>query len=203
MPQVNPYPFKSYEWYKWTHLEAAEMHDVFTDWARDRFYDIATVLEVGCGLYRRYSDFFVDRGIRYIGLDNDPEIIAARINGSRRYLEDFICTDFTEPDVSIPQADLVFSRAVIDHVVDPDTFLRNAIKFARKYVYIMTYRPPTDSVEHKIEKGNDGYYYNDLSIARLLDVLENERVKIFRLNEVNTGRVAPEIETELHIEVEL
>lgn len=210
--QVNPYPFKSAEWYRWTHEEAQAMHEVFLAWVEPRLSEIKSVRELGCGSHRFYSRWFTRKGISYCGVEHDSNVCAGRepFIGPLESVccedaETGICNYVASMGIGPPPfADLVFSRATIDHVSDPDEFLRRAVAKARKYVYIMTYRPPlVNTGDHKIEKGGDGYCYNDLSIERLHQVIDEFPVKARQLKSIPTGRPKPEIQTELHIIVEV
>jgi len=201
--QVNPYQFKSKQWYHWTHEEAKAMHDVFIRWVEPRLKDIRSVAEVGCGLHRFYADWFCSRGLSYCGIDHDTEVCDKRGKGMRM-LESVCCCDWLVAEHGRISPDLVFSRATIDHVSDPDEFLRRAIVKANRFVYLMTYRPYDATLsEHHIEKGPYGYYYNDLSPRRIAAVIEEFHPKRYEVHRILTGRPEPEIQTELHIEVEV
>jgi len=201
--QVNPYPFMSEEWYRWTHEESQAMHDVFLRWVEPRVAQIHSVAEIGCGIHRFYADWFCGRHIRYCGLDRD-EMVCNQREKHMLPLESLHCIDWPVAEYGRIYPDLVFSRATIDHVSDPDEFLRRAIGSARRYVYLMTYRPyDADLKAHVIEKGADGYYYNDLSPSRIAAVIEEFQPQRYEVRCQPTGRAEPEIQTEIHIEIEV
>jgi len=203
--QDNPYPFKSREWYKWTHEEAQAMHGIFLTWVASKASHIQSVVEIGCGLHDFYEGRFLEMGATYIGIDHDRQVVIQRLKGARSWRSGFIHVDMMDETlIELPKADLVFSRATIDHVSDPDRFMRLAIEAAERYVYIMTYRPPLlDEDQHRIEHGTDGYCYNDLSMRRIEEVIGEFETKSHQLHVMNTGRPEPEIQTEMHIEIEV
>lgn len=207
---VNPYPFKTADWYAWTHDEASAMHDVFRQWLAPRMSEIETVAEVGCGLHPNYARLLKDK--QYLGIDHDQAVVQARqADPDKPEWHRYVCADFCElpynqfitSDVW-PRPDLLFSRAVIDHVRDPDEFLRNACRFARNWIYVMTYRPYDEQLtDHQITKGPDGYWYNDLAPDRIRQVLAEFHPRHAEVRSQPTGRHAPQFETEIHIIVEL
>jgi len=199
MPNVNPHAFKSPEWYEWIHNEAEVPHQVFIDWLRPRMADIHSVMEIGCGKHWFYDDFFGDK--IYFGVDHDPKVIQHCLHRGRPH-HGWFCTDFQHAEFT-ERADLIFSRATIDHVADPDGFLRKAVEQARKYAYIMTYRGYFPALPaHRQEHSEvDGYWYTDLSNFRLQALLSGLGVK-YDLKRVPTGRAEGEIQEELHIVVE-
>jgi hypothetical protein len=205
MPQVNPHKFKSREWYKWTHREAEAMHDVFVDWLTPKLAHIQSLMEVGCGLHDFYENLCVANSIKYIGVDHDLEVIRQRhVETTQRK---FICADFCNwplPGLQRPgiRSDLVFSRAVIDHVSSPDSFISQALLLANKYVYIMTYRPCLLEAEAHAITGPDadGYFFNNLSMPQLERLLKDYKHELRR---VPTGRAKDEIQEELHIVIEV
>lgn len=204
--QENPYPFKSKEWYKWTHEEAEKMHGIFLAWVASKANRIHSVLEIGCGLHDFYEKQFLEMGCTYLGLDHDGKVMDKRRLNQHSWRSGFIHRDImSKAPVEPEKADLVFSRATIDHVSDPDLFVRQCIQAAHRYVYIMTYRPPLpiDKLEHRVEEGSDGYYYNDLAINQLHAVIDEFSVMTRTLEIVRTGRPEPEIQTELHIILEV
>ena len=139
---------------------------------------------------------------QYVGLDESLEVCqycASHYNyDPKKPCHQWAC-DSLERASYESIFDLVFSHNVIDHSPDPDLFIRMSIESATKYVYIMSYRgwfPNID--EHKIEKGGDGYFYNDISVnqvRRLLDSLGYD----YELKRVPTNMPELEIQNELHI----
>ena len=192
--RVNPHKFLSHEWYEWMHNNKKQIHDDFVLWTHDKA--ISSILQVGCGKHDFYHRVFSSQ--HYIGLDISPDVISHCL----KYVDPNMCHAWECGDIltSGPwETDLVFSHNVIDHSPDPDLFIRMSIESAAKYAYIMSYRgwfPNID--EHKIEKGSDGYFYNDISVnqvRRLLDSLGYA----YELKRVPTNMPKIEIQNELHI----
>lgn len=197
--QKNPHEFLSPEWYKWTHECLAMIHEGFLAWTKTIEFD--SVLEVGCGKHDWYVERFV--GKRYCGMDNSEDVFNHRCCSGHNYypLHSSIWGSIEasdEYDIQTP-FDLVFSHATIDHSPRPDEFIRQCIKAARKYVYIMSYRGYfSDIDEHKIEKGEDGYYYVDVSIKQVERLLKEMDCN-FTILQVPNGLGPLEIQYETHI----
>jgi len=196
----NPHKFLSAEWYEWTHNNVLQIHDGFMAWTKDKM--IGSVLEVGCGKYRYYHQMF--GGIDYIGMDKSEDAIDYCeknyfVTGKPHF---WMTGDVLELEPM--EIDLVFSHAVIDHSPDPELFIRKCIESANKYVYIMAYRGFFQDInEHKIERSEDGFYYVDLSVKRieqlLTGLLLDKKIIDWLLKRVPTGLPEGEIQDELHI----
>jgi len=190
----NPHKFMSPKWYEWTHKEAQSCHDVFMDWTRDKVFE--KVMEVGCGKCAFYAGFFNET--RYVGLDKDLDVVAYR--NDRHIPHITYCGDVLTWRGDT--ADLVFSRAVIDHMEDPDAFVRACLELSTRYVYIMNYRGYFADIEqHRGEHRANGFWYTDISVRQIEHLLSLMPVK-YDVNCICTGRKAPEIKQETHIIIE-
>jgi hypothetical protein len=198
---MNPHPFLSLEWYRWTHEEAQACHNVFLEWLRPRLGEIETVIEVGCGMHDFYPRLFADKD--YIGLDNNVEVAAYKatqpVLGSGRHC--YVTADIMA-ELDIGPADLVFSRAVIDHTDHPHWFLENCINASRRWVYVMNYRGYFAELDdHRWQRGADGIFYGDISVKAIDAQLAGLPVE-YQIRCVETGRLTGHIQQETHIVVE-
>lgn len=197
----NPHPFKSFEWYQWTHEEAKVCHDYFMNWRRTK-YQIYDALEIGCGMYGKYARYFNDGVTIYTGMDNDSVVIDECAKRHATTKAKWLCANVMDSQ-PVTEYDLVFSRSVIDHVPNINAFIEKCIELSNRYVYIMSYRGYFASIKtHKQEQGADGTYYNDISLMELFDFLKQLRVPHL-LHCVPTGRPKDQIQHELHIEIAL
>ena len=199
----NPYPFHSPEWYAATFqcLEQCHLKN-FAEIAKRWWNRIDSVLEVGCGTHNFYPTAFMEK--KYTGCDIDPAVIAycqehyaAQLRNHQwkaRTLHSF-------PDESY---DLILANSVIDHAEDPDQFINDCIRVAKRFAYIVSYRGYfIGLVDHKQEKGGDGFFYNDISAPRIGELLENRSdVLRFDILPVPTGRPGVEIQFETVIKIE-
>lgn len=133
-----------------------------------------TALEVGCGTGYfpiKHKNLFHE----YTGFD----IGTPAINFCKKKSEfEFIEGDFIKMDLN-RKFDLVFTQSVIDHVYDPDSFLKQIVKHTKKYALVCAYRgffPDYD--EHKMEYFNrGGFYHNELSVKKLKETLLSTGLK--------------------------
>lgn len=195
---MNPHPFHSLAWYKWTHEEAQVCHDVFVEWLRPRMAEIETVIEIGCGMHDYYPKLFIEKD--YIGLDSDVAVAAYKatqaVPGPGRHC--YVTADVMG-ELDIGPADLVFSRAVIDHVEQPNAFLLQCLDLSRRWVYLMNYRGYFgDLRHHRKERGADGIWYVDVAVPCLEVTLAGLSVE-YQIRCVETGRPPGQIQQEMHV----
>lgn len=157
------------KWYEDIHNSNHLLHDNFKKYLQEK-NDIQTVLEVGCGagVYPiKNRNLFSN--MTYTGIDFSE----AAISYCKKHSDfEFICGDFIKMNITM-QYDLVFSHAVVDHVYDIDTFIRNIVTATKKYAYINSYRGYFPTLQkHKTNWfENEGIYYNDLSIPQIKNTL--------------------------------
>lgn len=208
---VNPHKFMTPEWYEWTHNCQAAAHNSFSEWAKERWEHINSVLEVGCGKYSYYARFFA--GKIYTGMDCSQDVIKYRqlnpidldlqLNPVDNSAHKYLCADFTTHSIN-RKFDLVFCHSVIDHARDVDCFLRDCVRASKRWIFIMSYRGWfPDLQRHKQERGPDGFYYNDVSPIEVRGVLETMQCKSIRLFATPTNRPAEETQNELTIIAEV
>lgn len=161
-------------WYDWMFHYRLRVHRAFIAWlaaeeaSHGRF---ASVLEVGCGRGVFYPHFFADRA--YTGLEysrrNVDWLIANREWPSHAYHQGDIARWKGEE-----KHDLVFSSGTIDNVQDMDAFLEGMVRGARKAIYLTAYRGWfPELTEHRVSySAETGAFYNDISPARVRQVLE-------------------------------
>jgi len=191
----NPHKFMSPKWYEWTHKEAQSCHDVFMQWVVNNCQSLDRVIEVGCGKHAFYADYFIDT--IYAGLDIDKDVFAYRNDNCPKVT---YCGDVLTWREET--AELVFSRSVIDHMEDPDAFIRSCLELSTRYVYIMNYRGYFADIEqHRGEHRANGFWYTDISVRQIEHLLSLMPVK-YDVNCICTGRKAPEIKQETHIIIE-
>lgn len=129
-----------------------------------------TTLEIGCGTGYfpiKHKNLFQ----KYTAMDiGKPAIDFCRKNSEFEFLEgDFIKTDLNR------KFDLVFTQSVIDHVYDPNEFLKQIVKHTKKHALICAYRGYFPEYEdHKMEYFNrGGFYHNELSVKKIKETLLN------------------------------
>jgi len=157
------------KWYEEIHSSNYLLHENFKKYLQEK-NGIQTVLEVGCGagVYPiKNKNLFSN--MKYTGIDFSDAAVSYCKNHSDFQ---FICGDFIKMNI-ITQYDLVFSHAVVDHVYDIDTFIRNIVAATKKYAYINSYRGYFLTLQkHKMNWfENEGIYYNDLSIPQIKSTL--------------------------------
>ena len=209
MNNANPHEFMSRNWYRWTHDQHAEIHQIFCAWVSHRLHEIETVLEIGCGKHDFYHHCFADQ--EYLGIDVCRDAVNyCRLKHEPIAKHLWITGDFLIFDFQHLRFDLIFSHAVIDHSPDPTAFVKKTVELATYYVYHKTYRGYFDDIaEHRQQpSGNpaDKDCYVDVSVQELDRVLGEMQkageLKQYELKSVPTGRGVHEISQELHIVVE-
>jgi SAM-dependent methyltransferase len=192
----------SNEWYEEIHDSNHLLHDDFIKYFNKIKLDITSVLEVGCGtgIYPiRHKEMF--ENLKYTGIDFSKTNIEYCKNNSKF---DFIEGDFIKMEMDA-KYDLVFSHAVIDHVYDIDTFIKNLIKSCKKYAYINSYRGYFPGLEnHKMKwRDEDNCYYNNISIRQVEKVLlENGLTKDeFIIRKQQSGQKEKNLDLQLIIEI--
>lgn len=199
----NPHPFHSPEWYAATFQCLEGCHKNVFGKIKNLCWDsIDTVLEIGCGTYDFYPIAFAEK--KYTGCDIDPAVIAYC---QEHYAAKFphhqwkIRTEHAFPDESY---DLVLANSVIDHAEDPDQFIDDCIRVANRFIFIVSYRGYfLELPDHKQQKGEDGFFYNDISSQRVIGELE-KRSDIFGFDvlPLATGRPPVEIQYETVVKIE-
>ncbi len=89
---VNPFKEPGARRFGYYFLQGYNAHTIFCEWVKERWAEISTVLEVGCGSFEYYSYFFGSLRMEYTGLDISQDIIDFRkkINPEQK----FVCADF-------------------------------------------------------------------------------------------------------------
>lgn len=161
------------EWYEWMYNSRKEQHDAFQLWFRfiDELEKIESVAEFGCGYGVGYTDFFSDR--QYLGIDMSAPAIEWCQSNRIKEGHSFIVGDF----IDFKQDhcfDLVFSQGTIDNTYDIDSFLQNASKLSKKWIYISAYRGyfgDLPSHDYRMVK-EQGTFYNDISAVQAYKTLK-------------------------------
>jgi hypothetical protein len=123
---------------------------------------IETVAEAGCGLDAEVADELA--GLRYCGVDVNPERVTLRRELDRHASHAYVCADFVSTP-GAPRADLVFSRGVIDRVYDVDAFLRAMVRRSRGWIFATVdgaWRPDLKDHRHRWDESR-GRFANDFS----------------------------------------
>jgi len=198
----NPHPVFSPEWYEATFQCLEHCHQQIFYEIRNRWWSIIdSVLEVGCGTFDFYPTAFAEKD--YTGCDINPNVIAyCKKNYDAKFPHHLwknrsIC-DF--PDESF---DFVYSHAVIDHAKDPIKFIDDCLRVAKRLTYIVSYRGFfPDMNEHRQEKAEDGFFYNDISVRRVIRQLTGRAdVFWFDILPLHTARPPIEIQHETVIKI--
>tara|TARA_Y100000590_G_scaffold429013_1_gene541090 strand:- start:663 stop:1559 length:897 start_codon:yes stop_codon:yes gene_type:complete len=141
-----------------------------------------SVLEIGCSvglLPLVFNEFFKDK--KYTGLDlSSKSLDIAKKNFPNGK---FICDDFIKSEIA--EYDLIISFDVIDHVYNPNKFLKKIISLSKKYSYIRSYRGFFPNLkQHKMDyRSNEGIYLNNLSVSELEETCfkNNLSIKNFKI----------------------
>lgn len=149
---------------------------------------IKTVLEVGCGsgVYPIKHAHELE-GLTYTGVDiSESGIAYAKANST----SEFIAADFLQwQDDRV--FDLVFSHSVIDHVYDPDEFLRKIVAKTGKMAFISS-PSISDKVTEPVANWNAdlGFYLNTIPLSRVKYVLrESLSLKEFDIFPFTNGYI--------------
>tara|TARA_Y100000996_G_scaffold140526_1_gene107457 strand:+ start:3863 stop:4744 length:882 start_codon:yes stop_codon:yes gene_type:complete len=143
--------------------------------------NFSSVLEIGCstGLLPKFM-YEIFNNSEYTGLDlSEKSLTYAKKNYSAG---NFIQGDFLKMEL-MEKFELILSLDVIDHVYDPDAFLKKIIKKTKKFGFIRAYRGYFEEIdEHVMEyRANEGIYLNDLSIKKIRSILEENNITNYQL----------------------
>jgi SAM-dependent methyltransferase len=157
-------------WWSDIHGRRPAIHASFAKWMAEKAGEFQTVLEVGCGagVYPlKHFEMFGDAV--YTGLDISAEGIKHCAAHSD---SEFICADFLQYPLD-RQFDLVFSHATVDHVYDPDEFLRRIVSATGKCAFVSAYAGYHENLgEHDMRWcPARGCYDTKLSVPRVNDLL--------------------------------
>lgn len=175
----------------WTgmYAEEAPYHEKFLAWLNTQWGEIETVLEVGCGscvyLTKNPQHFY---GMAYTGIDISQSAIdyITRVGVKA----EFIVGDFLQWDDD-RVFDLVFSHCTIDHVYDPDEFLRRIVAKTGKMAFIST----GGFTDHEPERvmnydADQGFYLNMIPVPEVEAVLlESLSVNQFTITPFTNGHI--------------
>lgn len=88
----------------------------------------------------------------------------------------FIAGDFLK--VHLDTYDMIYSHGTIDHVPNPDEFLRKVVRLTSKYAYINSYYGyfPNTLFHKQNWREQDRCYYNALSVQQIKKVLLDSKL---------------------------
>ena len=141
----------------------------------------SSVLEIGCsiGLLPKFMNN-VFNNVEYTGLDLSEKSLALAkknfINGN------FLEGDFLQLSLE-KDYELILSLDVIDHVYDPDAFLKKIIQKTKKFGFVRAYRGYFDEIDdHIMEyRTNEGIYLNNLSIKKIHALFKQNNITKYQL----------------------
>lgn len=149
--------------------EQAPYHALFLQGLDLNRHHIKTVLEVGCGsgVYPIRNAHALE-GLTYTGVDISKSAI--------EYAKEHSTAEFIEADFLQWQDDrvfdLVFSHSVLDHVYDPDEFLRKIVAKTGKLAFISSPSISGKATELFQDWNADlGFYLNTIPLSRVRYVL--------------------------------
>lgn len=149
--------------------EQAPYHALFLKGLDLNRHHIKTVLEVGCGsgVYPiKHAHEF--EGLAYTGVDISKSAIDyAKANSAAEFIE----ADFLQwQDDRV--FDLAFSHSTLDHVYDPDEFLRKIVAKTGKVAFISSPSISDKTTELIADHNADlGFYLNTIPLSRVKYVL--------------------------------
>lgn len=145
------------------------MHKNFQMWVYRKKID--SMLDVGCGA-GIYAEIYRDR--IYHGSDVNEEamrFLAKTYPDSYFYVGDFMGNQFNR------MFDLVFALNVLEHVADPDSFLKKMCHLTDDYIYIAIHTGKHRFKDHHFHIEKEGYYKNKLSFPKISKILEDYHIK--------------------------
>ena len=173
----NYWQNKSENFYEDIYNETPKIHEFFKDWyAKQK--NIQTILDVGCGSGIYGRTFFNDKS--YLGVDISKKAIEIAKTNDKNKMHDYITCDFIADDIlNDKKFDLVFSLSVIDHVYDPDKFLKKCINLSNRYLLIVAYWGYFPNLgSHNIDwHPETTCYQNQLSIMQIQNLLNHMKLK--------------------------
>lgn len=142
---------------------------------------LSSVLEIGCstGLLPKFMNNIFNN-VKYTGLDLSEKSLRF---AKKNYMSgNFLKGDFLQ--LSLEQDyELILSLDVIDHVYDPDAFLKKIIQKTKKFGFIRAYRGYFDKIDNHIMeyRPNEGIYLNNLSIKKIQTLFEKNNITKYQL----------------------
>lgn len=142
---------------------------------------LSSVLEIGCstGLLPKFMNNRFNN-VKYTGLDFSEKSLQL---AEKNYTSgNFLKGDFLQ--LSLEQDyDLILCLDVIDHVNDPDAFLKKIIQKTKKFGFIRAYRGYFDKIDNHIMeyRSNEGIYLNNLSIKKIQILFEKNNITKYQL----------------------
>lgn len=173
----NYWQNKDKEFYEAIYYETPKIHEYFQEWY-SRQGDINTILDVGCGAGIYGRRVFKDKS--YHGVDISGKAIALAQSKDRNKNHSYrICDFIADKYYNDAHYDLVFSLSVIDHVYNPDEFIKKCVKLSKRHAWIAAYWGYFPKLKlHKMEWHPEiTCYQNKLSVSHLQNLLDNLNVK--------------------------
>lgn len=167
---------KDYVFYEDIYKQTPKIHEYFQDWMSKQ-NNIQTVMDVGCGAGVYGRTIFKD--IPYEGIDISEKAIELAKSKDKSKNHSYKTCDFISGSgFDKPKFDLVFSLSTIDHVYDPDEFLKKCIRISKKVVFVAAYWGYFPKLKsHQMEwHPETTCYQNKLSIRQLQYLLDNLKI---------------------------
>lgn len=142
---------------------------------------LSSVLEIGCstGLLPKFMNNIFNN-VKYTGLDFSEKSLQL---AKKNYISgNFLKGDFLQLPLE-QDYDLILCLDVIDHVNDPDAFLKKIIQKTKKFGFIRAYRGYFDKIDNHIMeyRSNEGIYLNNLSIKKIQILFEKNNITKYQL----------------------
>jgi len=148
----------------------ATMHTNFQMWVSRKKID--TMFDVGCGA-GIYAEIYRDRLYHASDVNEDAMRFLAKT-----YPDDvFYLGDFMHNQVN-RTFDLVFALNVLEHVADPDRFLKKMIKLTEDYIYLAFHTGKHQFKEHHLNIQKEGYFKSKLSFPKIEKILLDNDFKL-------------------------
>lgn len=169
------------EFYRHIYEDRLPQHEAFMDLVRERWDDIESVCEVGCGRGIGYTDFFKDK--QYTGIDISADNIEWCRQNYNNPKHKWIVADFIKNPPE-DKFDLVFCQGTIENIYDMDALVEKMSDCCKKFLYITAFKGYFPELKEHVYEWNPvcKCFENKLSLLRtetLLDELGFWDIKIF------------------------
>jgi len=125
------------EFYRYIYEDRLPQHKAFMNLIKEKWEDIESVCEVGCGRGIGYADFFKDK--QYTGIDISADNIEWCQKNCNNPRHKWILADFIKNPPE-EKFDLIFCQGTIENVYDMDALVEKMSDCCKKFLYITAFK---------------------------------------------------------------